>query len=781
MSGVDSLRKKTRALFLFGTSTQWKIEEMATIASFCSQGAVKVQPLSYYRLFHSAVEDQSTALKNLIKKVTEVEATFSSFRQKESTGRSIFKQVLASEQIDFVGGDDMADYRTYSLTDDTTVNIPSDIWKAILPELRKRVVPGSLKADVWPKRKGYVAVADIGPIFGAVGHEFFWTLVRNAASKIKKYEKKPLIIYNHVTCSIQSLSDEDGVPFKTIESFVPVRVRDFKDSEPRPLIPTSEFYLCRENDPEQRPLSETYTKYLLEESPRRKIWDQMVKFLEEREELFSKKDLIREIRNNAHFSREGEALCRSGGRELLKIVQPSVGGSFGKNVGRTFGKNVGRAKVHICAYPNPQTEQDAQYLIDARAMKFHFRKKDIAEFPDAIIFAPFDPHDEAARRYNLARLNDALVAKELDPALTYVPLIVMNYGGCYDSALKAHAAYARDGYSKEFVRPEVFDGVKEGGSFLSGLGVVHTPLQFCDVLTSRNWDALDAAAFELLDKRLAYYRRREAIEDPMVDLLGRSAPGVILGGTKKPDFLCGPSPSGKDDAYVTQPCFCVTVFASASSDRLSGDNNARVLAEFLSDSKMALCTGAGDQHTMGALIEGYKVKTHLTGASTKGIVKVETVNGRIPSQCDYWELHDDIGARIEMLVNTGDLYVSVGGGDGTGQETTTVLLGLLNDDPRMRGKAMIFVGDTPSMYAEIENILGADMLKAMQKNPYALEDLGIYLVSSAEKAKPIITAYYDRFLTSKIPFGLESESESEPVRPEKALYETWDGASSPVF
>jgi hypothetical protein len=246
-------------------------------------------------------------------------------------------------------------------------------------------------------------------------------------------------------------------------------------------------------------------------------------------------------------------------------------------------------------------------------------------------------------------------------------------------------------------------------------------------LTSCDWEALDGAAFEVLRFRLDNYIRADP---PACEWQNP------CGGTKKPADYFG-----------------VTVFASATSDKLADYNNGFAIGRYLRNFKKgaALCTGGGDQHAMGAILVGYErdkndkeSRHHLTCASTPDIVKVETIYGRLPPECDRWELHEKIGTRIETLYDN-DLFISIPGGDGTGQEVNGILLKKLNNDPEMLGKPMIFVGNTASMHAEIASIIGKDSLDKLRENPYALDHLEIYLVPTAQAAQPIIRSYYEAF------------------------------------
>jgi len=345
-----------------------------------------------------------------------------------------------------------------------------------------------------------------------------------------------------------------------------------------------------------------------------------------------------------------------------------------------------------------------------------------------MIFAPFNANDEAARLYNYSRLNDAFVAKALDPALTFAPILVLNFNGCYSPMLEAHYACARDGKNKEFIRPAIFDDLAEGQSIISSDKVEHIRAQYCDILNSTDWDALDGAAFEVLRFRLNNYRRAELSECK----------------SQTPFFKCGGEARSSDR-------FAITVFASASSDAKADNDNAEAIGRYSREIDADVLTGGGDQHAMGSILVGCgknektdDSKLHLTCVSTRDIVKVETMYGRLPPGSDYWELHEKIGPRIDTLLK-GDLFVALSGGDGTMQEAFCVLAKKYAGDPEMINKPLIFVGNSAAIHAQIASAIGKENLDKLRENPFAMDDMGIYLVPSTYAAQPIIRSYYERF------------------------------------
>ena len=298
--------------------------------------------------------------------------------------------------------------------------------------------------------------------------------------------------------------------------------------------------------------------------------------------------------------------------------------------------------------------------------------------------------------------------------------------GCWDNELRNHLTYGRYGYNSEFVLSNAQQGLPPRARLVTTPGVEHTALYYMDVLSGTDRAALLHAADQLLSYRLATYHRLETAKK-----------GSVIAGTPKPATMFG-----------------VTVFASAKSDRLPAFQNGEAIGEWLGTLGAALCTGGGDQHLMYAPLVGYMRTrrpgaSHFSCASTHDIVKVETKFGRLPP-CDYSEMHDNITPRYAMLERTGDMYISIGGGDGTGQETGKIILRKLQGDAAMLDKAMLFVGDSPSMEAEIAGVLGTAVTARMKRDPFALAPLGIYWVPNAAAAEPIIRAEHARFMTRHI-------------------------------
>ena len=114
-------------------------------------------------------------------------------------------------------------------------------------------------------------------------------------------------------------------------------------------------------------------------------------------------------------------------------------------------------------------------------------------------------------------------------------------------------------------------------------------------------------------------------------------------------------------------------------------------------------------------------------------------------------MHDLMGDRLYTLLKSGHMYISIGGGNGTGMETGASILLMKHLAPKlMRDRLIVYIGEDPSMYAEISSICGEKALNALRQNSYAMSNQGIFLFPEAAKAEPLLRAsrdnYYERAL-----------------------------------
>ncbi|MCL2473443.1 MAG: hypothetical protein FWF23_00845 [Alphaproteobacteria bacterium] len=350
--------------------------------------------------------------------------------------------------------------------------------------------------------------------------------------------------------------------------------------------------------------------------------------------------------------------------------------------------------------------------------------------PDAIIFTPFDIENEAERCYMYILLRSVIVAKVIDPAYKNVPVIVHNENGCYDAVIESHTAYALGGYNRSFIRNYESEGLGRNEKLVISDRVKHIGYNYFDALSYNRINREEAKQIgaELLNFRLINYER---LHQPIPDIRHNyNAPKVDID-------LCS-----------------ATVFASASSDKKEDYLKATELGNFLREHEFALCTGGGDKHSMGWVRDGYlDLKFHcmkqmyLIHASTRRLAKNETKHGFMPD-CDEPSLYDDIGYRLERLL-TSDIIISIGGGDGTGQESAYFYLQQKINRSEFKDKALVFIGEDPSMLKEIESIIGTEKLNILKQNPRGLEKENIFLFPRVKNAKPMLLELKQRWKEKK--------------------------------
>ncbi|MDD3370433.1 MAG: hypothetical protein PHE27_01270 [Alphaproteobacteria bacterium] len=717
MSSVDS---PVDFLLLVASLTPRKTKEYETLVANANIKG-HVAALNDFEEFHSPVEDEDSLAKNLAKKESEAEKAVKRFRKGGRDHASFMKRVRESG-IEFKGGLATAMDRIVVMVDDTTTAIPKDIWFAMLPELKKLVVPDSLKASECHFKeeiKEYMCVADIGPITSSIGQEGFWRLVAKTADNITDrkgnyvYRGKPIKVYDQVSCAFRRIGAPEEAPFKTVYAHRPLYVyRPPKNYTPPEKILRSEHFLCPPDTP-TTPVYKRYGTYLLKQSMRKSIVDQMHTILmpelkNVRPHALTKQEFAQAAKETTpphprtvvvftdHTGTLDAAEYGLSGYNVKKILLPGNGKSF-------------------------EELNKKETLTKALSLNFSFGNA------DALLFLPFDHNNDELRAYNNLMIRSAHVAEALNSCYHHTPMIVVNKNGCFDGINESHYAGALGGYNKDFNRHPIHDGLQTHEKIVSSTGIEHESLYYMDVLTVGDSGCADAIE-DILKFRFKKYHH-----------ISRNKPrDAIIGGEERPEDLFG-----------------TTIFASASSDKKIDWDIGKELGRFLGRHDIALCTGGGDQHLMYAPIEGYeetrtKGKSHLSCVSTHDIVYVETAYGHLP-ECDYWELHEDIGPRIETLMRS-QMLISIGGGDGTEQEIAYAALKmkyLSTANEANAGKTLLFVGQDPAMLAGIKCIVGDKDFKRMQKNPYALGDKGIYYAPHADAAKLIILRAKHQFMENK--------------------------------
>jgi predicted Rossmann-fold nucleotide-binding protein len=708
------------ALFPVST-TRWKIAEYQAIAENNFPGMI-VRGFSDYETFHSAIEDEDTLEKNLAKKQSEAQKKANEIRDNPEP----FFAKLKASGIWFKGGDRAAMYRSVVLVDDTTIAFPEDLWNAMHPMLKKLVVPEALKASPWScpdePNKSWVSFADIGPALGAIGHKRFWGIVNKAAQNLPQYKNKPVKIYNQISCAFEVLGAVKEAPYGTVSACTPMYVTKVGDDyQPATPIPTAENYTYLSPSNPTKSIGDHYGSFLLNHSTRKVIMDQLCAVLREsKEEIPADAKLV--LTPKALYDHGLHDTFATRKRNVVLVgTEDSEAASLrlndsAYNVRKIFMPNGQQKFMGL----NPQED-----FTDMVSLDFSFGHA------DALVFQPFDPSNEKARDLQFMMLRNALVAKALDPRYQHVPLVVMNKDGCYDAALDSHVAYAVSGYNKAFIRHPVLEYAARGNPIVGDPNIQHIPFQHMDVLSGK--DGLGSAANDILSFRLNGYHRVLPV-----------APRKSTSGGKERE----------------KEFFTATVFASASSDKLLDHENARAIGEFLAKQCIGICTGGGNQHLMFASVEAYNKHrvpeaSWFGCASTYDIVEVETMYGKLPT-CDRWELHERIGPRMNMLFES-PLGISVGGGDGTGQETDLFYLRMKYAQPGsdFANKTLLFVGNDSAMHAEIKSIVGENDFRLLKANPYALADKGVYLVETAKEAEPIIknaqTMFYENLYRPEAP------------------------------
>ena len=624
-------------------------------------------------------------------------------------------------------------YRTYVMADDTTSALPKDIWDLLFPVLRaEHVVESSLKAT--PHRfkeephEEYMSVIDIGPILASVGQGEFWELVRRTAAKIDRYKKgAPIPVYHQVSSAVTRLSDSKRAPLTILKAHTALQVYTPNGLEGTVTsaspIPITEDFLCLRGDPE-RPLSAHYDTFLLEESTRSKILTKL-NALVERNEASIPTDPMGYFEASRYIYHRTTQKFRTQKKLIgkLKLVQPTEGFEEAPSF-RTSSFQV-RKRVSRQVWE----DKPNQDFLNALSMDFDFGEE--TGHADALILAPFDATNAEQRTYNSVMFDSVQVAKATDRRYHPVPVVIMNYKGCWDHKIGhdigAHFHYARSGFNKDVIRRPVHDGLRQGERIVNASDIEHIPLFYGDVLSGDDLPKLIAARNDVLNFRLRDYYRIETKRH-----------GFRSGGTPRPEEL-----------------YTATVFASACSDKLVDQKNGFAVGRMLGELKMGITSGGGDQHLMVEPLLGYNETrqagcSHSTCVSTHSIVKSETKEGRIAT-CDYWEMHDLMGDRLYTLLKSGHMYISIGGGNGTGMETGASILLMKHLAPKlMRDRLIVYIGEDPSMYAEISSICGEKALNALRQNSYAMSNQGIFLFPEAAKAEPLLRAsrdnYYERAL-----------------------------------
>ncbi|MDE1900814.1 MAG: hypothetical protein KGI37_04105 [Alphaproteobacteria bacterium] len=636
------------------------------------------------------------------------------------------------------------------MADDTTQAFPKAIWDIVRPQLAaEHIIATSLKAaPVTIDGQEMVSVTDIGPILAAVGQAKFWQMVRHAAAQVEPYKSgAPVTVYHEVLCALVCAADPIDAPYKLLSArkpfnlYTPNGLLGNVDVPVSDRIVTADHFLCLPGRPDES-LASIYDTYVFNDSARRDIHDQAWAYIKEREAdinaHFAAPAGLSSANDN--FKASGQSLVTLGRKDIkrkarrARAMEMSSGPSDGRDhykIGNTRVERVDFLSGLASAQRPDDTARLDEGFLNAKSMRFEFAGQKNATHPDIVVLGPFDPNDEVARIYHYTMLHAANVAKATDPACQDMQIFVMDLQdetgkGCYEDYFASHEAYA-DGYNKEYKLPLSHKGLKEKISLGKKNNTEHTAYCFVDRLSGTDLDQMRAAASKLVLAHQRTYRRLES------EVLGTQQSKETI-----PDDVCQ-----------------VTVFASAGSDRLDDHNNGTklggLLAERSVDTEMGIRTGAGDDHAMWFPVKAYleklaslgKKPRYLYGTTTHALARTETKHGAVAPEFTHHSTHDLIGPRQHELMK-GDLFVSLGGGNGTGFETGEVLLLKKLGHPLMRGKEIFFVGKTPSMHKEIISYIGQDKFEELLRDPLALRKEGIYLFATTDEARPHILASIDR-------------------------------------
>lgn len=698
-------------LFLHATTTdrKWVLNSLILNANF--KARLRVEPLRKHASHHSAIEDGTSRDANAALKHEDSGNAFDELRPGGPLHSEFAKRLVAEGML--LNTNHFDPQHIFHLSTDESVAVAIEVWGALKELLSEHVPAHLLEADTHTfNGRKFASVQEIGPLAGALGSQKLWELFDQAARLVKVNDD--IIFTNQITALVTRMSAPKAAPAHKIEAEHPFHLVIPNKLLSKPLrLLTSEMFSYPQGSAVS--MADDFPAYAVSnQNPIADVVRELVALANDTK--------VKRIYPGADFSAAGKKITApKTPTKSLQLVQPSAGEIYldGTPVSNLGGVEIKKRGIETAAMG------DIERFVAACSMKFDFGRtkggKPFFETADCIVIPPIDPKNYWQRLDAMTKLASADVAKQFDPAYLHVPVIVLNLNGCHDDLLTAFYHSSNNGFNKNFPM-----GVFAPDTVLKCEGVEHYPTYSFHELRGNDARAMLRAAKKLREGLMGgYLRHGEQHHDST----------IMHGGTPMPEGLIN-----------------IVPILSASNEVKPLNERVYNLGAYIAEQGFAMSWGASDHDTkpMGSIRNGYRDAHGIWhfAVSTHGIIKVESVAGRIPAGCDAWQLSHDISPRMLSLFlgrpaltgahkqynNGADILLGEDGGTGTLQEggVFEALKHMLPDEMSNRFSLYMAPPDSP-MEQFLMATLGREEFQRAQKDHAALAETHHILLSTSEE------------------------------------------------